>query len=201
MIKKTVFLISMVVISFNLIQAKVPFNNLKQSNFQISIMQGTEIPGQVDVVKGIRLSLLGKTQYVSGIDIGLIKETTEKNAGIQIGFMNTDNLSTGIRFGVINLAKQTAGLQLSLFQKTTYQNCPSIGLIYNEAVDSATGDMIGLINTAGSLIGIQFGAYNYAKDLSSLQIGLINIAGRHETGMQLGLLNFSNGGFFPFIKF
>lgn len=175
--------------------------NIKSSPVQFAFYEFAAFPNNINLVKGLRFGLYGKIQYVSGFDLSIIGETTEINSSIQLGLFNISNVSTGVSLGLVSTTKKNCGLQFSLVQLSNTITGLSVGVIYNEAVTQLDGNMLGLINNAGEMSGLQIGAINSSKKMSSLQIGIINIAEEHSNGMQLGLINLSNGSFFPFIKF
>lgn len=156
---------------------------------------------QSSVVKGIRFNILyGKHEYVSGLDIGLVSHTVYKNTGVLIAGIQIGHKSSGFRASLFNFVDEASGFQLGLMNMNKFANCPSFGILYNEASIKSSGPQLGLWNTTGESVGIQLGLINYATEVNGMQFGLINVADSMPAGIQLGMLNFSNNGFFPVFK-
>ncbi len=166
----------------------------------ISIFDPITIP-QASAVKGLRISLLyGKHDYLSGIDLGLVSHTVYKNTGILVAGIQIGHKSSGFRASLFNFVDEASGFQLGVINMNKFANCPSFGLLYNDAAIKSSGPQLGLWNTTGESVGIQLGLINYASEVNGMQFGLINVADTMPAGIQFGLLNFSNSGFFPVFK-
>jgi hypothetical protein len=160
----------------------------------VSLYDAISLP-PASAVKGLRLNLFyGKHDYVSGLDLGVISHTVYKNTGVLIAGVQLGHKSSGLRVSLLNVVDEMSGLQLGLLNFNKFGNGPSLGLVYNEAAIKSVGQQLGLWNMAGESEGIQFGVFNYAAEFEGMQFGLINVAGKMSDGLQLGLLNFSNGG-------
>ena len=61
------------------------------------------------------------------------------------------------------------------------------------------GAQLGLVSiTGGYFKGAQLGwAFNYAKEVTGLQFGVVNYAERLNKGLQIGLVNIAANGFLP----
>ncbi len=124
---------------------------------QLSLFPPVQIVPENESVSAFRLSLIyGRNANMSGFDWGLVTKTTGNLTGVQWG-------------GVGLVDKNFTGWQA---------NFVSI--------------------TDGSFKGLQMaGVYSYASHVNGVQFSLINSAGSMK-GIQLGLLNFiKEGGFMP----
>jgi len=66
----------------------------------------------------------------------------------------------------------------------------SLGLLANYAENYKGVQLAWLANYAsGKASGLQWAIFNYAGDLSGLQLGLVNCAATSKQGLQIGLLN------------
>ena len=177
-----------------------PLSAQNATPLAIAIYDPITIP-QSPIVKGIRLNLLyGKHEYVSGIDIGLVSHTVYKNTGILIAAIQIGHKSSGFRTSLFNFVDEASGFQLGLVNLNKFANCPSLGILYNDATIKSSGPQLGLWNTTGESAGIQLGLINYASEVNGMQFGVINVADSMPAGIQFGVLNFSNNGFFPVVK-
>jgi len=189
---------------FIFIAAFLWLNNPMQAQevtpLSISLYDAISIP-QARIVKGLSLNLIyGKHEYVSGLDIGLISHTLYKNTGILVAAVQIGHKSSGFRASLFNFVDEASGFQIGLMNFNKFANCPSLGVIYNDASIKSAGPQMGLWNTSGELVGIQLGLINYATESEGMQFGLINVSDTMSAGIQFGLLNFSNSGFFPVLK-
>lgn len=116
----------------------------------------------VDVV-GLRLTLpSGKSEQVSGMDLGLIGHATYFN-GLQINLLRNDvtDALAGWQIGLYN----SAGLADSLGLQTG---------LWNEA-QTLSGFQVGLVNLTDYCEGFQVGLVNRTEYMHGYQVGLINI--------------------------
>ena len=128
--------------------------------FMLAIFDPVQVPPSDWDVAGLRLSILyGKCNVLKGLDIGLVNES-DYLQGIQIGIVNADGDVAGLRvsalYGDANVMK---GLDIGLFN----------------ACNALQGWQIGLFNTAKLMKGLQLGVVNHAEQAIGVQIGLVNI--------------------------
>jgi hypothetical protein len=119
---------------------------------QLALFNPIQIHPETSSISGIRLSLIyGKNTSVTGVDLGLINQTTNGE-------------SVGWQWGILGLNQDKfTGLQSSFVNLTDR---------YSEGV------MFGFYNYAGNMNGVQIGFINNAGSMKGLQIGLINIIKR-----------------------
>lgn len=135
---------------------------------------------------------------IDGIFLGIVG-ITNKMTGSQLSFLNWTKSCTGGQIGIVaNVSDSSYALQLATFCNAT---------------NNLAGIQLGLINSAGyipqreescktnvacSSAGGQFGAFNMESNDTgcTVQLGLINI--QKSSGVQIGVLNFSERGFLPF---
>lgn len=62
-----------------------------------------------------------------------------------------------------------------------------------------TGAQLSVVNLAfeSSVTGVQWGAFNRAKTVTGLQLGIVNWADQLDHGLQIGLVNIAKNGFLP----
>lgn len=185
----------------------------ESSPVMFSLLDPVQWPSSQSDVSGFRLSLLyGECADFAGFDIGLVGRATgdfyglsfgganivsRRLIGLQVGLVNwnsngdisSDRRSIGVQYGFVNYVDSLLGLQ-------------------NGWINMSSGNMSGLqygpLNCAADVDGVQCGSLlvlgvNVAVgSVSGCQIGIVNYAGRMESGVQLGIVNIiADGGFFP----
>jgi hypothetical protein len=125
---------------------------------QLALFNPIQIFNENTSITGLRISILyGKNASVSGLDWGLVNHTTS-------------GTSKGVQFGLVSITEANF-----------------IGWQSN-----------GVNITKGSFEGLQWGIVNSAGTVSGVQIGLVNYAANMTRGLQIGLVNIiKNGGQFP----
>ena len=117
----------------------------------------------VDIV-GLRMSVGGRCEQVTGLDLGLIGRSRYFN-GVQINLLRCD------------VEDALAGWQISLgYNSVGMGKC--LGLqtgLWNESWATFHGLQVGLVNLTSYASGVQVGLINRADDLHGYQIGLINV--------------------------
>lgn len=103
-------------------------------------------------IYGLTLGLpfsYGNGESVIGLDLGLFASETSNVTGLQAGIiLNSSAYIDGAQLACINMVSNLTGVQLGVF---------------NEAKESA-GVQLGLINMAKSTEGVQIGLINFMKD-------------------------------------
>lgn len=131
----------------------------------------------------IAVAVPNNTHEVTGLDFG-IGSTTDVVKGVQLDilFAQTTYEMKGVSLSwIINMANEMTGVQGALFAKA----------------ENMTGVQFGLVNFANkSATGVQWGFYNQAEYMHGLQLGFVNYA-RTIDGLQIGLLNIAENGWFP----
>jgi len=140
-----------------------------QSPIQIAVFPSLQLVPESDAVKGLRLSIYGRNSAMTGLDYGVIQQTTGAFKGLQLGLVGLNEAGTeGVQVSAVNI---TEGELL--------------------------GAQLGLVNSATSGEGLQWGGFNHSSNFRGLQIALVNYA-ETLNGVQLGLVNIiREGGFFP----
>jgi hypothetical protein len=144
---------------------------------QIAIFNPVQIFNEKTSITGLRVSIYGVNQNLSGVDWGLVNVLNGTMKGAQWGFFNRVK---GDMFG--------------------YQD----GFI-NFTEGNFTGWQSSLVNTTnGSFTGFQSGLVNFAENMGGLQLGLVNYTGKLH-GFQVGIININNIGtpykFLPIVNF
>ena len=185
----------------------------ESSPVMFSLLDPVQWPSSQSDVCGFRLSLLyGECADFAGLDIGLVGRATGDFYGLSVGGANiVSRRLVGLQVGLVNLnsngdmasARRSIGVQYGLLNYA----------------DSLLGLQDGWINTSsGNVLGLQYGLLNCAADVdgvqcglllvlgvnvaagsvSGCQIGIVNYAGRMESGAQIGLVNIiAHGGLSP----
>lgn len=133
---------------------------------QLALFNPVQIFHESTSISGIRISLIyGKNASVSGIDWGLVNQTTSgRSMGWQVGLVGVN-------------AANFVGLESSLINLTD---------------GNVEGVQWGLYNHAGSMNGLQLGFINHCGSMKGLQIGLVNII---KTGGQFPVFPIVNWSF------
>jgi hypothetical protein len=158
------------------------------------IVPPAQLPPQGFSVVGARLSAgYGINKDVYGLDVGTIGNITENTffGAAVSGLFNWNKGQTTV-----------IGLQAALGTNINVNKARIIGLQAsawnaNLAESTMVGLGLGIGNNSPhmTMIGLQAGLYNTARDVYGFQIGLVN---RTENlhGIQIGLLNFNRHGLF-----
>lgn len=151
----------------------IPAPAAAQSPIQVAIFPPLQIVPEDEAVKGLRLSVFGRNAAMTGLDYGLVQQTTGEFKGLQLGLVGLNEADTeGIQWNAVSI---TDGNLL--------------------------GAQLGLINTNASGEGLQWGGFNHSGNFRGLQIALVNYA-ETLNGVQIGLVNIiREGGFFPVFPF
>ena len=73
-----------------------------------------------------------------------------------------------------------------------------LGLVNWAESGEQVGAQLGLVSLGSTFKGAQMGwAFNYSKEVTGLQFGVVNYAERLNKGLQLGLVNIAKNGFLP----
>lgn len=113
---------------------------------QIALFEPVQIFPASTSIKGVRISLYGVNQDLTGLDWGLVNRLHGDMTGYQLGLVNlVGGDSHGWQKGFANITE-----------------------------GRATGLQSGFFNKAGQVHGVQLGIWNQAGTLEGLQIGLLN---------------------------
>jgi hypothetical protein len=144
-------------------------------------------------VKGVRLAVLhGQVSEVQGVDFALLGlSETDKTTGVNFGLF----------FGASKVNQEMKGASFGL-------------LNWNEGL--TTGANFGVVNYTNDVNGLNLSTVNYSQgntladvgfasisESSTFQLGFFNMT-KQIDGVQIGLLNCADNGFFkcfPFVNF
>jgi hypothetical protein len=103
------------------------------SPIQISLFNPVQIVPETKSVKGVRLNLIyGKNADVTGLDYGLVNQTTGNEGALQIGLVNLAYNSTedghGVQWGWVNRSRNMRGLQVGLVNFTETMHGVQVGV-------------------------------------------------------------------------
>jgi hypothetical protein len=163
--------------------------------FQISLSPNAVLP-PCDTVIGLRGNLLyGKTKSVTGVDIGIVQQTTENCVGLQLGAADLATNITGIQYSPFLCIAEDSPFLIqygTLFNKANRITGVQIGFI--EMADEIKGWQLGVATYAGAGSGVQFfGLFNWADRYSGYQFGIVNYSGVLFSGLQFSAAsNYSN---------
>jgi hypothetical protein len=137
----------------------------------LGIVPPAQFPPSKFSVKGLRLSVLwGRNENVTGIDLGLIGNTTKDSfTGSAVsGIFNLNEGNTTI------MGVQLAGItNMNLYRTRIFGIQAALAANIGDTTD-IFGVQIGIYNRARTVYGVQIGLINFAKDLHGVQIGLAN---------------------------
>jgi hypothetical protein len=168
-------------------------------------------------VNGLNTAISSKAKNVNGISFGALITADALVNGLQFGAIgNTSELMNGITIGGLYIGGKVingfgaAGLALSadtlngLFLSgmgSSYWNTDSIsvingvtiGIIGGSTTKKLNGLSLGFIhNVIGVQKGVSISAWNRARELHGLQIGLLNFAGNNKKAFRwLPIINFN----------
>ncbi len=169
---------------------------------QLALVNPVQVFPEKTDVRGLRINLLyGLNENVSGLDIGVANQVTNRFKGAQIG---------AYPFGGVNITKELSGLQLAgFFGGVNIADGKTVGIQVsgmvagiNYAGDVTGAQVSGLllgVNVAKNVKGLQACViYNQAESMQGLQIGLVNYCIELK-GIQIGLVNVIEKGKIPFL--
>jgi len=159
-------------------------------------VKGVEIGGLINVnngyVAGVQLAGIANTTYGKSEGIilsGISNSATGDAKGIHMaGIANTyKGKSEGIFLaGIANVSADTAlGTHIAGIGNFAYQSTLGMQIAYTNI-------------TRKSLIGMQIGFLNYAKNVHGTQIGFLNISDTISKGCPIGFLNIVRHGLYEF---
>lgn len=161
-------------------------------------------PVDIGIAYPLSVTGLERRATIVFVSLGLITTYAARHYGVKmsgiVGIVEEDFI--GLTMSVIGneIKENASGLAMSVIFNTagTGTIFGQLGLV-NICQEGNLALQLGLINTSGSMRGIQMGLVNVAdKNMTGLQIGLVNVAGRFG-GVQLGLVNTSREGGLPFL--
>jgi hypothetical protein len=144
----------------------------------ISIMPPISLFKRPKVV-GLDLNLIGKSEQVKGIQIGLFSSNVEGTLyGLQTTiFSGHTNNFYGIQASIMNsLTSNGNGLQIAFNNDAEDFTGIQTSILGNSAYDFKGIQLSIASNMSTEVAGVQIGAINYAETLRGIQIGFINIA-------------------------
>ncbi len=158
-----------------------------------STVDQTNLPAD-NSVTGIRLSLLhGKVNEVKGIDIAALGiSETNRTTGLNLGVLF---------FGASKVNQEMKGVSLG-------------ALNWNKG--QATGVNVGVLNLTNNVRGLNLSAVNFSEGYTTADVGFVSISNKSNfqlgffnmtkqiDGIQIGLINCADNGFFkcfPFVNF
>ena len=137
-------------------------------------------------VSGMRFSLLyGKTENVSGFDLGLSSfSSTGNSTGLAaiLGIHQITGKSTGLQASLINIhSGEAAGINMAFINSIQKMGQGGIN--------------IGFLNVTKGSSNVEISGMAIS-DSARVQIGFINVTERIDS-IQIGFLNFAQNGFLP----
>jgi len=223
--KKTLTLIALVVVSFQLAAQTADTIAAQQVQFSFCYPLGTNGTNSPSIENNFSLNaLIGVNGGVNGFEMGgLVNVNNGRVDGCQLA--GIANITTGSSNGVILsgianvVADSSRGIFMAgisnVFSKGGFNGVQLAG-ISNLNNGNVTGlqvagitninygdlngtQLAGILNVVhGNVVGTQFGLINYAKNLRGFQLGFINIAGESEQALPFGFLSFVKNGYHAF---
>lgn len=141
----------------------------EMTRLQVSLFHPLQVYPADYSVDGFRLDLIyGVNEDLQGIDIGLINNIKGSAHGFQLGVVNRVHEDFGgWQSGLFNEVRHDfKGLQLGVFANVTKGSCEGVqaAVLFNDAEEQLRGLQLGIINTTGSLYGVQIGLFNFNDD-------------------------------------
>lgn len=170
----------------------------RSSFLQFSLNEQISFPWDINTVRGIRVSIFGRLDRVYGLDVGLFQMITKEGIGVQSGLSAYAEKFDGIQLTFIENEANASDhilLQGSLMENLAgdmfgAQLAP-IGMSHAKQI---SGVQIGFLGChAAQINGIQlFTLYCEAGKMNGVQYGFYNRCSEEGTGLQLGLIAYSN---------
>lgn len=132
---------------------------------QVALFTPIQVFPETDAVSGVRLNLLyGRNAYITGVDVGLINDTTQGiSKGWQVGLVGWSRSDfVGWQDNSVNVVK-----------------------------GNFEGFQLGIVNHANFAKGFQLGLVNYVESMNGLQIGLVNVIRRDGAFPVFPIINWS----------
>ncbi|PTQ08904.1 phaC PHA synthase [Vibrio splendidus] len=154
------------------------------SPVMFSTINGFNAPDS-DAVGGVRLALLhGQVNDVKGVDLAVVgMSETQTTTGVNLGI-----------FGAHKVNQEMTGASLGIFNwnpgKTTGLNLGAVNI-----TNDVKGANVSFVNYSEGNTMVDVGAANLSE-VSTVQVGIFNKTTKIE-GVQIGLINCADNGFFP----
>ena len=141
---------------------------------QLSLTPDIALYDRDTVIEGLDLAIWGENEQRS-LTLGFIHGSKNDSAGVSIGLVNYSDNYKGAQFGIYNTGNNFSGYS---------------GAIVNIHRGNFTGWQNGAYNRVhGKMTGFQSAYVNVTKEMSGLQLGLVNYAEMMNSGLQIGLVN------------
>ncbi|MBF0503838.1 MAG: hypothetical protein HQL14_01930 [Candidatus Omnitrophica bacterium] len=120
-------------------------------------------------VDGFRLDLIyGINEDLQGVDLGVVNTIKGNAHGFELGAVNRVHEDFGgWQSGLFNeVGHDFKGFQLGLFANVARGSCTGVqaAILFNDTEEDLRGIQFGIINTTGSLYGVQIGFFNFNDD-------------------------------------
>ncbi|MCC4781970.1 phaC PHA synthase [Vibrio lentus] len=154
------------------------------SPVMFSTINGFNAPDS-DAVGGVRLALLhGQVNDLKGLDLAVVgMSETQTTTGVNLGI-----------FGASKVNQEMTGASLGFFNwntgKTTGLNLGAVNI-----TNDVKGANVSFVNYSEGDTMVDVGAANLSE-VSTVQVGIFNKTTKIE-GVQIGLINCADNGFFP----
>lgn len=175
--------------------------------FQFTICDGLGIPGgYFRHVYGLELGVLYcNSKSVCGLQMGGFWNHVDDMCGLQTGLVNESQRGVLLQAGLFNVVERCDGIQIGGVVNSVNREMHGVRIGYMNSVGSSGvmyGVDVGCFNFGdGDMYGVQLGLGNDLKGhVYGMQIGCFNYA-RELTGVQLGLFNIIEKSPLPFFPF
>lgn len=166
---------------------------------QLSLWPSAQIVNPDESVAGLRLSIYGENQNMSGLDLGIANVTKGDWMGVGLSLINwNEGNVSGVQWapwGYGRVAGDVVGWHSATFGSNVRGDFTGLqGSLISLTAGSFTGVQGGLVSiTSGDFSGWQLGAYTQADagQFTGLQTGIVNRANSVK-GVQIGLLNITD---------
>jgi len=139
------------------------------TSLQVSLFDPLQVCADDYSVDGFRLNIIyGVNQDVGGVDLGIVNDTRHNAHAFEWGMVNLVKEDfSGFQLGLFNQVRHDAkGVQLGVLANRTKGSCEGLqaSVFFNDAKEEMRGVQLGLVNTTGSLYGLQIGLLNFNDD-------------------------------------
>jgi hypothetical protein len=168
--------------------------------FQLSFWDSAQVIDAARPIHGVRLALpYGRNLDVRGLDVGIVNAVDRDLEGAQFSFVGiVGGKLQGLQYNWLwsSVGGQALGAQFGIVNTAGSLRGAEFGGV-NYVKSDASGAAFALVNVFdGAATGAEFGVVNYARRIEGFQFGLVNVTG-HLHGVQIGVVNVAKNGFLP----
>ena len=141
---------------------------------------------------GLQVGIFDQSARYDGAMIGIANSATGDVRGVQFGLYNNAGSIVPLQLGLVNTTQMLAGVQLGLGNHADREAIGFQCCGFNTARVRLLGGQLGLYNRAHSAY-FQVAGVNSSVENPVLQLGALNMSENDSTGVQVGVFNYTSG--------